>query len=200
MLLPGTKPKDKPVKSRFTLLIAGTVTVSLLPLSATVHAADSDRDYRTDSGSVSESHPGDAGRFRSYDLVTPDSIEKVILCYAKRFGLPEDHSLVAAAKAGFSRLPGDLSFKTGFGHDTDKRRDHTNMAGSITSEHAHITFLHRPDFSGRRDVSISLSSVAGGTSIIVIQPVANGFRKGEDDKAKAEQGGAGQPATRSASE
>lgn len=187
------------MKSRFTQLIISVLTLSLLPLSATVHAADSDWDYRTDSGSVSESHAGNAGLFRSYNFVTTDSIEKVVLWYAERFGLPEDHSLVAAARSGFGKLSAPLDVTTGYGHDTDKRKDHTTIVGSITSEHAHITFLHRPDFSGRSDVSISLSSVAEGTSIIVVNSIAQSFRKGEQDKTKAEQGGAGQPASRSES-
>lgn len=173
------------MNSRFPLLATFAVILSLLGLSVPVYAADGDWDYQASSGSVSESHAGKAGLFRSYDFVTTDSIEKVVLWYAKRFGLPEDHSLVEAARAGFSKLPGTLVVTTGYGHDTDKRKDHTTIAGFVTSEDAHITFLHRPDFSGGSDVSISLSTVTKGTSIIVVQPIVEAFRKGERSGAKA---------------
>lgn len=189
------RSKHKSMKSRFPLLITTALTLSLLRFPVAIHAADSDWDYLADSGGVSESHAGKAGLFRSYHFVTPDPIEKVVLWYAKRFGLPEDHSLIVAAKAGFSTLPGTRVVTTGYGHDTDKRQDHTTIAGSVTSEDAHITFLYRPDFSGGSDITVSLSTVTRGTSIVVLRPIAEAFRKGEQNATKAEQDAAGQPAT-----
>ena len=109
-------------KQQIVLLI-----LTVLPYSFIVHGEDSDWDYRSESGSVSDSHAGRAGLFRSYDFVTTDSIELVVLWYAQRFGFPDDHSLVTAAETGFDELSGALKVTSGYGHDTEKRNDHTVM-------------------------------------------------------------------------
>jgi hypothetical protein len=144
----------------------------LMPFSTCVGAA-SKWDY-TQEGSmgVSEELAGKAGNFRTYECTTSDSAEKVVLWYAKRLGLPKDHSLVTVAEQGFSTLEKRTMIKTGFGHDTDDSKDHTSMVARLTPTHAHITFLHRPNFDGKQDVTISIASLPDGkTSVVVISPI-----------------------------
>ena len=134
---------------------------------------ESDWDYpKSGPSGISVERAGNAGRFRTYHCSSDDSPEKVLLWYATRIGLPEDHSLVVAARKGFSNLENDQIIKTSHGHDTDDRKDHTTMIALLSSKHAHITFLHRRSFEGNQDVTIS---IAGGpnskTSITVIEPI-----------------------------
>lgn len=150
----------------------------LMPLSI-CHGADSKWDY-TQEGSmgVSEELAGNARSFRTYECTTNDSAEKVVLWYAKRLGLPKDHSLVTAAEKGFSALENQTIIKTGFGHDTDDRKDHTSMVARLAPSYAHITFLHRPSFDGKQDVTISIASLPDGkTSVVVISPIVGASRR-----------------------
>lgn len=143
----------------------------LMPLSI-CDGADAKWDY-TQEGSmgVSEERAGTAGSFRTYECTTNDSAEKVVLWYAKRLGLPKDHSLVTVAEKGFSALEKRTLITTGCGHDTDDRKDYTSMVARLTPAHAHITFLHRPSFDGKEDVMISIASLPDGkTSVVVISP------------------------------
>jgi hypothetical protein len=79
---------------------------------------------------------------------------------------------VTVAEKGFSTLENQTMIKTGFGHDTDDRKDHTSMVGRLTPTHAHITFLYRPNFDGKQDVTISIASLPDGkTSVVVITPI-----------------------------
>jgi len=122
--------------------------------------------------SVSENSAGAAGKFRTFHCTTTDSPETVVLWYAKRFGFPEKQSLVVAARNRFSTLENSKIINGGFGHDTDSRHDHTIVMAALSEQHTHISFLHRPDFAGKRDVSISITSMPDGkTSIIVTQPM-----------------------------
>ncbi|MEP3479576.1 MAG: hypothetical protein ABJZ55_10040 [Fuerstiella sp.] len=148
------------------------------PVSIAINA-DSQWDYTKEgSVSVSEERAGRAGKFRTFHCTTNDSTEKVAQWYAKRLGPPDKHSLVIAAREGFSKLENDTIIKTGYGHDTEKRKDHTTMLAVLSRQHAHITFLHRPDFAGMRDVSISITSIPGGkTSVVVMQPILGSFRQ-----------------------
>lgn len=150
----------------------------LTPFSICV-GADSKWDY-TQEGStgVSEESAGKAGNFRTYECTTNDSAEKVVLWYAKQLGLPANHSLVTVAEKGFSTLENRTMIKTGFGHDTDDRKDHTSMVARLTPTHAHITFQHRPNFDGKQDVTISIASLPDGkTSVVVITPIIGEFRR-----------------------
>ena len=155
------------------------VWMTFLAPASIANDADSLWDYTKEgSVSVSEEWAGRAGNFRTFHCTTNDSSEKVALWYAKRLGLPDKHSLVIAARAGFSKLENDKIIKTGCGHDTEKRKDHTTMLAVLSRQHAHITFLHRPDFAGMRDVSISITSIPGGkTSVVVMQPILGNFRQ-----------------------
>jgi hypothetical protein len=149
----------------------------LLPLSICA-GDDSKWDY-TQEGSygVSEEHAGKAGNFRTYECTTDDSTEKVVLWYAKQLGLPKDHKLVTRAEQGFSNLEHQTIIKTGFGHDTDDRKDHTSIVARLAPTYAHITFLHRPHFDGKQDIMISIASLPDGkTSVVVIQPIIGEFR------------------------
>jgi hypothetical protein len=146
----------------------------LMPLSI-CHGADSKWDYSHDgSMGVSEELAGNAGNFRTYECTTNDSAEKVVLWYATRLGLPEDHSLVAAAEKGFSTLANSMTIKRAHGHDTDDRKDHTTIVALLDPTHVHITFLHRTRFDGKQDVTISIAgSPEGKTSVVVIHPIVS---------------------------
>ena len=154
----------------------------LTPLSI-YQNSDSEWDYQKNGSiGVSEERAGNAGKFRTYNCTTDDTTEKVVLWYAKRLGLPEDHSLVTAAEDGFSTLEQQKIVKTACGHDTDVRKDHTTMVAMLGPKHVHITFLHRRSFDGRQDVTISIAqSPAGTTSIVVITPIDGEFRRGRTD-------------------
>jgi hypothetical protein len=126
---------------------------------------------------TSVEHAGKAGRFRAYYCKSGDSPEKVILWYAKRIGLPEDHSLILAARNGFSNLENYHINKAGYGHDTDDRKDYTTIIALLSSEHSHVTAVHRPSLEANHDVTISIASLPnGGTSITVIEPVVDANR------------------------
>ncbi|MCM2374726.1 hypothetical protein NB063_29230 [Rhodopirellula sp. ICT_H3.1] len=159
-----------------------SLCLALFPISVT-SGSDSEWDY-THHGSmgISEAHAGRAGKFRTYECTTTDSPEKVVLWYAKRLGLPSDHSLVTTAEKGFSNLESQRLIKNAYGHDTDDRKDHTTMVAFLAAKHVHITFLHRPSFDGKKDVTISIAKVPDGrTSIAVIQPVVGQFRSSDSD-------------------
>lgn len=139
----------------------------------------------TGSVSVSEQRAGAAGRFRTFHCTTDDSTETVVLWYAKRFGFPEKQSLVVAARKGFSTLLNDRVINGGYGHDTDNRHDHTSIVAALSRHHTHVSFLHRPDFAGTRDVSISITSMPDGrTSVIVTQPLPKRSRQRADDRTQ----------------
>ena len=153
--------------------VSGVGLLLLLVQLSICDGAESKWDY-TQEGSmgVSEELAGNAGDFRTYECTTSDSAEKVVLWYAKRLGLPKDHSLVTVAKKGFSTLENRTMIKTGFGRDTDDRKEHTSMVARLTPTHAHITFLHRSNIDGKQDVTISIASLPDGkTSVVVISPI-----------------------------
>jgi hypothetical protein len=155
------------------ILLSGVWLLFLLMPLSICNGADSKWDY-TQNGSmgISEELAGNAGSFRTYECTTDDSTEKVVMWYAKRFGLPKDHNLVIAAERGFSALKNQTIIKTGFGHDTDDRKDATSMVARLAPTYAHITFLHRPSFDGKQDVTISIASLPDGkTSVVVISPM-----------------------------
>lgn len=160
------------------LLTSVWLSLLLMPWSI-CDAANSPWDYTQEgSAGVSEESAGRAGNFRSYECITNDSVEKVLLWYAKRLGLPDDHSLVAIAEKGFSTLWNRTLIKTGFGHDTDDRKDHTSMVAQLGPTHAHITFLHRPNFDGKQDVTISIAGLPDGkTSVVVISPISDASQR-----------------------
>lgn len=153
----------------------------LMPFSICV-GADSKWDYMQGGRSgVSEESAGRAGNFRSFECTTSDSAEKVVLWYAKQLGLRKDHSLVTIAEKGFSTLANPTIIMTGSGHDTDQRKDHTSMVARLDPTYAHVTFLHRPSFDGKQDVTISIASLPGGkTSVTVISPTAGEFLRSGD--------------------
>ncbi|MCA9123334.1 MAG: hypothetical protein H6822_08290 [Planctomycetaceae bacterium] len=149
-----------------------------MPLSI-CDGADSKWDY-TQNGSVgiSEERAGKAGNFRTFETTTDDSAEKVVLWYAKRLGLPQDHSLVTRAEKGFATLENQTIIKAGHGHDTDDRQDHTTMVALLGPAHAHITFLHRPHFDSQQDITISIAQLPDGkTSVVVIRPKLGALRR-----------------------
>ena len=161
------------------LPLAGVLLPFLLMPFSICDGSDSKWDY-TQEGSmgVTEELAGKAGNFRTYECTTGDSAEKVVLWYAKRLGLPKDHSLVTIAEKGFSTLENRIMIKTGYGHDTDHRKDHTSMVARLTPTQAHITFLHRSNFDGTQDVTISIASLPDGkTSVVVISPIIGEFRR-----------------------
>jgi hypothetical protein len=84
-------------------------------------------------------------------------------------GMKSDHSLVIAASKGFSQLEHDLHVDYGFGHDTDKKKDHTQIVAHVTSRYTHVTFLHRPDLERRVDTTLSISQTPAGASVHVIE-------------------------------
>lgn len=179
---------------KYTMHLTWCLFVQSLALIATttsLPAADSDWDYPAGGRrGTSESSAGRAGDFRSFSLTTEDPIEKAALWYAEKFGIPEDSPLIEAARTGFSNLEQSLHIRTGTGHDTNDRQDYTMIVATLTPNVSHVTFLHRPDFTGRNDVTVSLTTSAGLTSIIVIMPVG-----GELHNTEGERGGAGPPST-----
>jgi hypothetical protein len=123
-------------------------------------------DYPNNSaGGVSES--SGLVSFTNSTRRTTDSVEKVILWYAKRLDLPDEHELVEAAEEGFSNLDNRLSVRSGFGRDTTDREDHISMLGSITSKHAHVTMIYQPILTQKTDVVISITQTPDGTNIHV---------------------------------
>lgn len=149
------------------------VGVSLLTPFSICIGADSKWDYtRGGSSGVSEESAGRAGNFRTFECTTDDSAEKVVLWYSKQLGLRKDHSLVKVAEKGFSTLANPPIIKTGSGNDTDERKDHTSMVARLAPTYAHVTFLHRPSFDEKQDVTISIASLPNGkTSVVVISPI-----------------------------
>ena len=113
---------------------------------------------------------GRAGQLRVFDCETTDRAEDVVAWYGMRLGMPSDHGLLVAASEGFAQLENDLHVTHGFGHDTDKRKDHTQLVAHITKRHAHVTFVHRPDLNTRMAITISISQTPTGASVHVIQP------------------------------
>lgn len=76
------------------------------------------------------------------------------------------------AEKGFSTLANPTIIQTGSGHDTDQRKDHTSMVARLAPMYAHVTFLHRPSFDGKQDLTISIASLPDGqTSVVVISPI-----------------------------
>ena len=100
---------------------------------------------------------------------TTDRVEKVVLWYANRVRLPEDHTLVENAKLGFSNLKNELDIRMGVGHDTDERRDHLSILGTITSKHAHVTMIYQPDLDKKTDVIISITQTPDGANVHVFR-------------------------------
>ena len=162
--------------------------MACLASASIANDADSQWDYPKAGGpaGVSEESTGRAGNFRTFHCTTKDSTEKVALWYATRLGLPDKHSLVMAARDGFSKLEKDSIISGGFGHDTEERTDDTRILAVLSPKHAQITLLHRPDFAGKRYVSISITSIPDGkTSVVVMQPILGNFRQDAEKKGNA---------------
>lgn len=152
------------------------VTLFSFGMAATTYGEDT-WDYPSGRNGVNQVAAGRAGQLRVFDCQTTDSVETVVLWYAKRLGLKDDHRLSVSASKGFDKLENDTDFNYGFGHDTDNRRDHTQMMAHVTPSHAHVTFLHRPDFKRPSSVTISIAESPNGTSVHVIQPTVIAVEK-----------------------
>ena len=150
------------------LNIASIIPLVFLPF-ALVGDEDTGWDYpKSGPSGVSVESAGNAGQFRTYYCTSDDSVEKVVLWYSKRIGLPKDHSLVLAAQEGFSKLENNRIIKTGYGHDTADQKDHTTMIALLSPKHSHVTFLHRRSFKGNQDVTISIAASPNGKSSITV--------------------------------
>lgn len=147
-----------------------TLVAILIATCGGVVFADDHWDYpNAGRRGVNEVSAGRGGQLRVFDCETTDPVEEVVLLYAKRMGMKSDHRLVIAASKGFSQLENDLHVDYGFGHDTDKKKDHTQVVANVTSHHAHVTFLHRPDLQRRVYTALSISQTPAGASVHVIQ-------------------------------
>lgn len=157
---------------KYAMRVPRIVLVAVAILGMTVVAeADDKWDYPAGRHGVNQVSAGKAGHLRVFDCETTESVETVILWYAKRLGLDDKHSLLAAASKGFDQLEKDTHYQYGWGHDTDDRRDNTFMSVHIRrGGHAHVSFLHRPDYQLPSVVSISIAKTPAGTSVHVIQP------------------------------
>lgn len=176
------------MKHSILTIIFPLLGVFFVVAPTSLKAGDSDWEYPSvGRGLTGKSSAGKAGQFRSFSSIVTDPIEKVVLWYAKRLNLPKDHRLIEFAKKGFENLEQEHSIGTGTGHDTDDRQDHTLVLAALTSKISHITFLHRPDFLGTKDVTISLTTSSGVTSIMVIMPIKGAFRKGDAEQDDAVQ-------------
>lgn len=175
----GAAPPSPKMKHSILTIIFPLLGMLFVVAPTSLKADDSVCDYPSAGrGLLSTSSAGKAGQFRSFSAIVTDPIEKVVLWYAERLGLPKDHRLIEFARNGFENLERNHSVGTSTGHDTDDRQDHTVVLAALTSKISHVTFRHRPDFSGTRDVMISLTTSSGVTSITVIMPVAGESRKG----------------------
>lgn len=156
-----------------TNIASVTLWLFLMTSCAICSGEESGWDYpQSGPSGISVERAGNAGQFRTYYCTSNDATEKVVLWYATRIGLPHDHSLVLAAQKGFSNLGNDQVIKTGYGHDTVERKDHTTMIALLSPKHSHVTFLHRRSFESNQDVTISIATAPDGkTSIAVIEPV-----------------------------
>lgn len=127
-------------------------------------------DYPSGRHGVNNVSAGRAGEIRVFECETTDSVESVVLWYAKRLGASDDDRLSASAIKGFGALKKGRIFSYGFGYDTDNRKDHTQLIAHVTPAHAHVTFVHLPDFTQSSSVTISIAETPTGTSVQVIQP------------------------------
>jgi hypothetical protein len=155
----------------YTLMISALLTVSP---SANDRSDDFIRRWAYPSNSA-----GGVGKFSSTVVFsrsarrTTDSVEKVVLWYSERVGLTGDHSLVEAAKNGFSDLESRLNIHSSYGHDTKEKRDHLSILGTITAKHAHVTMIYQPNLAKKTDVVISITQTPDGTNIHVLRQEPN---------------------------
>jgi hypothetical protein len=159
---------QNPVASVFCACLISINCVSL----CAAHESEGDFvrtwDYPHDSAGGVGKSTGPVSFSRSTRRTT-DSVEKVVLWYASRVGLPADHTLVTNAKQGFSGLNVRLDIRTNTGHDTDEKQDHLSVLGTITRTHAHVTMFYQPSRGRESDVLISISQSTVGTNIHVFR-------------------------------
>ena len=120
---------------------------------------------------IHEVSAGRAGNLRVFVCRTTDSVEKVVLWYAKRLHVGDDQNLVRAASQGFKKAEQDsIQFSTV--NDTNERRDYTYFSADFVKSEPHISIWHRPDFNQSATVTISISKISTGTSIHIIKQTA----------------------------
>lgn len=162
------------MKYPIPVLQIALLSIFFCVVPTSLKAGDTDWEYpAVGRGLNGETSAGKAGQFRRFSSITTDPIEKVVIWYAERLGLPKDETLVRLARKGFANLEQDQSIGTGAGHDTNDRQDHTLVLAALTTKISHITFLHIPDLEGTKNVTISLTASSGVTSIMVIRPTEN---------------------------
>lgn len=155
----------------FTALLLASVT--LLPRMQTQAA---EWEYPKDGGRTDSSKHivGKAGAFQSYQTITQDSPEKVVLWYAKQLGLDDDHRLVRRANMGF-RVSKNQKGVTKL-HTLLVRGKMAEKLGGIyletvTPESVNVQMFVRPESDAQQDLTISISSTAKETLITVIRSI-----------------------------
>ncbi len=100
---------------------------------------------------------------------TTDNVENVVLWYAERVGLGQDHTLVVNANKGFSKLKKRLDIRSNIGHETEEMRANLAILGTITSDHAHVTMIYQSSLEEKTDVVISITQTPDGANIHVLR-------------------------------
>ena len=118
-----------------------------------------------------EASVGKAGQLHSYNTLTKDRPEKVILWYAKQMGLGEDHGLVEKANTGFDKLDRINTGDYIVVRDTDKEKSGALIIATLSADHAHVHIFIRPENDSNNDMTISITKTPMGTAISVIQSV-----------------------------
>jgi len=145
-----------------SLLLMATVMVS--PAFGTEWAFPEDG-----PSSSGDSMLGKSGKSYEYHTVTNHSPEEVVLWYAKKMKLGENHDLVKKAKAGFQSLDKQAMLSYNVVRDTDEEESGTIISAMLSPEIAHIQIFIRPENDPQNDVTISIAKTSKGTAVSVIQ-------------------------------
>ena len=154
---------------------------SLLILIAAVsvsQASGAEWEYPAGGPTGSGEHSvGKAGNFHSYQTLTKDSPEKVVLWYAKRFGLKDDNGLVEHAKSGFGNLETMNKVTYTVVRDTDQEKWGALFFATLSPDYANVHIFVRPENKAENDLTISITQIPTGTAISVIQSVPSEDKK-----------------------
>ena len=146
------------------LILISAVSVS--------QASGADWDYpRGGPTNIGESSLGKAGRFRTCQILTKDKPAKVLLWYAEKLGLGENHGLVKLAEAGFDQLETNRRFEGEHIviRDTNEEKWGALILWTFSAEHANVQILVQPENDPSNDVTISINQTSKGTFVSVIQ-------------------------------
>lgn len=150
----------------------------LIAAAMVSQVSGADWEYPTGGRTTTIKHiVGKAGKFDSYQTLTKDSPEKVVLWYAKQLGFSENKHLVRMAKAGFHTITKPHSTSDVLVRDTDKEKWGAVILSSLSAEHANVQIFVRPENDPKHDITISIDQTAKGTLVTVIQSLPSEAKK-----------------------